>query len=239
MCEQREQLLDYLYDEVSPETRRGVESHLAACDDCREEVRAFRNVREDLLAWAVPSLPSVWTPFAPAPVVPWHKQVPAWALAAAAGLMLVVGGAGGFLAQNVAAANGAGVGGPPSAVALPAHVTQASLMDSQAIVSLVRQELANAGREAAGVTAAADAAERSYRLDAATEARLLARVSDLVSASHTQQLSLVGDYLSKVAHETERQRKDDGQSLTSLKAQVEQLQAVVSQMYLAQTKGQQ
>lgn len=231
MCEKREQLLDYLYEEATPETRREMESHLAACDECRDEVRAFRNVREDLLAWAVPSQPSVWTPFAPVPVVPWHKQVPAWVLATAASLMLLVGGAGGFLAQNVAASGGTDAVSPVAAVTSPAQVIPATLIDTNAILSIVRQELGNAVPN--------NNAARPYRLDAATEGRLLARVSDLVGASHTQQLSLLNDYLTKVANETARERRADGQSLTELRTEVNQLRAMVSQMYQAQTKGQQ
>lgn len=238
MCEQREELLDYLYEEATPEVRRQMESHLAACSECRDEVRAFRNVREDLLAWAVPSQPSVWTPFAPAPVVPWHKQVPAWVLATAAGLMVVAGGAGGFLAQNVAASGGADKASPVNAATLATQVIPASLIDTNAILSVVRQELANAGR-APGVTAANTDAAPAYRIDAATEARLLARVSDLVNASHAQQLSMVGNYLETVANEAKRERKADAQMITALGTEVNQLRAIVTQLYQAQTKGQQ
>jgi predicted anti-sigma-YlaC factor YlaD len=239
MCEQREELLDYLYEEATPETRREMESHLAECSECRDEVRAFRNVREDLLAWAVPSQPSVWTPFAPAPVVPWHKQVPAWVLATAASLMIMAGGAGGFLAQSVAASGGASQDSPVSAATLTTQVIPATLIDPNAILTVVRQELANSGRGTGVMTAANSHAAPAYRIDPATESRLLARVSDLVNASHAQQLSLVGNYLETVANEAERQRKADGQRLGELGAQVEQLRAMVSQMYLAQTKGQQ
>jgi len=101
MCDQRERLMDYLYEEATPADRRVVEAHLEACGDCREEIRAFRRVREDLLAWEVPNAESVWTPFAPQPVMPWHRQIPAWAMAAAAGVMIMFGSAGGFAAATL------------------------------------------------------------------------------------------------------------------------------------------
>lgn len=239
MCEQREELLDYLYEEAAPETRREMESHLAACSECRDEVRAFRNVREDLLAWAVPSQPSVWTPFAPAPVVPWHKQVPAWVLATAASLMLVVGGAGGFLAQTVTASAGAGKVTPVSSATLATQVIPAALIDTNAILSVVRQELANSGRATGVMTAANNNTMPAYRLDAATEARLLARMSDLVNTSHAQQLSLVGNYLETVANEARRERKADAQMITALGTELRELRAIVTQLHQVQTKGQQ
>src|SRR5689334_22822322 len=150
MCEQREQLLDYLYDEASPTSRREVERHLEECSECRDEIRAFRNVREDLLAWGVPNPPSVWTAFAPAPVVPWHKQVPAWAMAAAASLMLLVGSAGGFIAHSVVDGSSAGVNASVAPPVASPVITQASALDSKAIVSLIREELANAGKDLTG-----------------------------------------------------------------------------------------
>lgn len=238
MCEQREQVLDYLYDEASPASRRDVERHLEGCDECRDEIRAFRNVREDLLAWGVPNPPSVWTPFAPAPAVPWHKQVPAWAMAAAASLMLVVGSAGGFLAHGVAGASGTGVSGLASAAVVPAVVAPAPQVDAQAIVALVRQELASAGRDGAARVPMNNDAAQSFRLDAATQQRLLARATQLVGVSEERQWSLLKAYVVEVAREADRQRRVDGQELTALRAKVDQLHAMVSQLASLQTKGQ-
>ena len=240
MCEQREQLLDYLYEEASAKGRRDVERHLEGCDDCRDELRAFRNVREDLLAWGVPSPPSVWTAFAPPPVVPWHKQVPVWAMAAAASLMFVVGSAGGFVAHSVVDGSSTGVSGSVNATVVPPEITQASLLDSNAILALIREELANAGREdlTGRVTPVNNTSARPFQLDPKIEARLLARMTELGDASQIRQLSMVGDYLYKVRIEDDVRRKDDGRRFTQLTAQVEQLQAAVSQLVLAQAKGQ-
>jgi hypothetical protein len=236
MCEQREHLLDYLYEEASPTGRREVERHLEGCEECRDELRAFRNVREDLLAWGVPSPPSVWTAFAPVPVVPWHRQVPAWALAAAASLMLVLGSAGGFVAHSV-------VDGSSPASAAPTEMTQASLLDSKAILSLIREELANAARDSTSpATPVNSASPRPFQLDRKAEERLMARVSALVNASQQHQLDQLSNYLFVRAQEDEVQRtgdrRENGRRFTQLGAQVDQLEAQVRQLTLAQAKGQ-
>ena len=240
MCEQREQLLEYLYDEASPTSRREVEGHLEGCDECRDELRAFRNVREDLLAWGVPNPPSVWTAFAPAPVVPWHRQVPAWALAAAASLMLVVGSAGGFVAHSVVDGSNSGASGPVSAPVVPAQMTQAAELDTKAIIALIREELANAGRDVTGrVTPVNDTPARSFQLDPKAEAQLLVRVSELVNASQERQLGQLSTYLFKRAQEDDVRRRDDDLTHGRLRAQVDQLEAQLKQLAQAQTKGQQ
>jgi len=94
MCNQRERLIGYLYGEGDAADRAEVQRHVDECADCRVEMAGLRSVREDLLAWDVPEHQSVWRPFVAAPVVPWWKQVPAWAMAAAAGVMLMLGAAG-------------------------------------------------------------------------------------------------------------------------------------------------
>jgi hypothetical protein len=114
MCEQRERLIGYVYNEGDPDELREVQQHVEACADCRHEIAALRSVREDLLAWDVPPTESVWRAFAPAPAPApvWWKQVPAWGLAAAASVMLMAGMGGGALASGFSgAASGAPVAG--------------------------------------------------------------------------------------------------------------------------------
>lgn len=127
MCDDREKLIAYLYDEADASERRQVDAHLAECAACREELRGLRSVRQDLLAWEVPDHGSVWTPFAaPQPAV-WWRQVPAWGLAAAATLVFGIGLAGGLAARALASAPSvtqqAQVQLPPQPV--PAPVPQA------------------------------------------------------------------------------------------------------------------
>jgi hypothetical protein len=99
MCEQRERLIGYVYDECDAAERAEVQRHLDACAECRDEIASLRSVREDLLTWDVPDHESVWKPFAPAPAVPWWQQIPRWAFAAAASVVVVSGAVGGALAH--------------------------------------------------------------------------------------------------------------------------------------------
>ena len=61
----------------------------------------MRSVRNDLLAWEVPAHEPVWRPFVAAPPVPWWRQVPAWALASAAAVVLLLGATGSVIAQSM------------------------------------------------------------------------------------------------------------------------------------------
>jgi anti-sigma factor RsiW len=99
MCNQRERLIGYVYNEGDPSDLAEVQRHVDECAECRAEIAGLRSVRQDLLAWDVPERESVWRPFVAAPVTPWWRQVPAWAMAAAAGVMLLIGATGGVVAQ--------------------------------------------------------------------------------------------------------------------------------------------
>lgn len=125
MCDDRERLLGYLYNESDDAERRDVEQHVQSCETCREELRGLRATRQDLLAWDVPEHGSVWKPFVPAKVAPRWRDIPAWAMAAAAAVTFVVGAAGGVLThamleQNVAAADQIAAKSPSPAAAQPA-----------------------------------------------------------------------------------------------------------------------
>ena len=95
MCDQRERLIGYIYDECEPADRAAMQQHLETCAECRDEIAALRSVRQELQSWEVPDHESVWKPFIPAPAPAWWSQVPRWALAAAAGLVIASGATGG------------------------------------------------------------------------------------------------------------------------------------------------
>jgi Putative zinc-finger len=54
MCEEKEQLVAYLYDDLANGERPRFESHLRTCAECRAELKALRGVRADLAAWSPP-----------------------------------------------------------------------------------------------------------------------------------------------------------------------------------------
>jgi hypothetical protein len=102
MCDEREPLLAYLYDEDGDAAeRRKVEAHLASCESCRDELAGLRGLRADLLAWDVPDHGSVWKPFVP--VRPAWRDVPAWVMAVAASLVLALGATSGLAAAALRA----------------------------------------------------------------------------------------------------------------------------------------
>jgi hypothetical protein len=192
MCDERERLIGYVYDDCDPAERRAIEEHLEDCGTCREEISGLRSVRQDLLAWDVPPHEAIWRPLAPAPVMPWYRQVPAWAMAAAAGVMFLVGAAGGVVTHALvphlqpvtAAANG------PAAIQVgpAAGVTESQLTEvEQRMVQMMRDELGKRAVPARAVPAAVRV--DPVPVDAmvhATEQRQLDRLSAVYSDLLTQ-----------------------------------------------------
>jgi hypothetical protein len=146
MCNERERLIGYVYDEGDARERNEVERHLESCAECRDEIRGLRRVRQDLLAWDVPEHGSVWQPFAPARLRPWWREVPAWAMAAAASLMFLIGAAGGVVTRAVLdrpalAATQAAVPATPPAQVMPASISPADLETVRHEISVLRSEM--------------------------------------------------------------------------------------------------
>ena len=95
MCD-KELLVGYLYDELPRTERRAVESHLAACAECREEVAGLRTTRAHLAQWAPPEPElafQIVRAAEAAPAASRFRVSPAWGLAAAAVLLLAVASA--------------------------------------------------------------------------------------------------------------------------------------------------
>src|SRR5438067_772399 len=53
MCN-KDDLVSYLYDDLDAAARAGFDRHLRDCADCRDELKAMRGVRADLLTWSPP-----------------------------------------------------------------------------------------------------------------------------------------------------------------------------------------
>jgi len=246
MCDQRERLMDYLYDEAAPADRQGVEAHLEACGDCRTEMRAFRRVRQDLLAWEVPAYESVWTPFAPTPVAPWYQQVPAWAMATAAGLMIMLGTAGGFAAnawltetttQSTAIAS---VDAPATAPVMMATSAEPELtasvvppgLDEAAVRALIQGEIASSGVVRVANTAPG--------FTPAMRRELLEQTEELVYSRHKQQWDLMGQFATRVQGDLARERQASQIELGHLRDQIAGLQQTVNFLVTQQSaRGQQ
>lgn len=145
MCDDRERLIGYIYDECDDAERQQIEEHLAGCLDCRQEIAGLRTVREDLLAWDVPRHATIWRPVTPERVT-W-RTVPGWVMAAAAGLMLMSGAAGGAVAQMLLSRPEAAItqaaispAAPPAVAVRPAPVAMGGTELDQRLAA-IRAEL--------------------------------------------------------------------------------------------------
>lgn len=104
-CDDKATLVAYLYDEIDAPDRQRVDEHLRQCPECAREVGALSAVRGELAQWAPPNAElgfaivqrDVQAPVAPAATVlrpaRWWQNVPAWAQALAAVLVLAVSAA--------------------------------------------------------------------------------------------------------------------------------------------------
>ena len=109
-----------------------MQKHLDQCPDCRAEIAGLRSVRTDLLAWEVPAHQPVWRPFETAPQVAWWRQVPAWAMAAAAGVMILLGATGSVIAQAMMPGRAVAVDTTSPSPIITAAVTPAEVSAAQA-----------------------------------------------------------------------------------------------------------
>jgi hypothetical protein len=99
MCDNKDLLVGYLYDDLAPEERVAFDAHMRACADCRDEVVGLRSTRGSLAAWAPPE-PDLGFQVVRHVVEPRGKVVPfrmrwkpVFGLAAAAVLVLAVASA--------------------------------------------------------------------------------------------------------------------------------------------------
>lgn len=75
----REELAEFLYEELAPGRRGEIAQHVEACADCRAQVAGWRGVRQELRAWQLPEPRRAAAP--PRRAVPWALAL-RWAAAA-------------------------------------------------------------------------------------------------------------------------------------------------------------
>lgn len=212
-CDDKQVLLGYLYDEVTPEERRAVEAHLAACDACRREVADLRHVRVALSGWAPPE-PSLGfrvvrddPPRAPA----WWR-VPAWGFAWAAAAVLVLAAAAALANLDVrvdrdglTVRTGWRRPAPAEAnLAASAAEWRAALQALEA-----RLERQVAARAAEGTARAEGAVRSASRGGAVDEAAIVRRVAALVAASEQRQRRELALRMAELVRDLDEQRRAD------------------------------
>jgi hypothetical protein len=98
-CDDKQNLISYVYGEIDHDTRLAIDAHLSACDACAAEVTALGDVRADIGLWVPPDVELDFTIVKKSQLPPanvlrparWWSTVPAWAQAAAAILVLAAG----------------------------------------------------------------------------------------------------------------------------------------------------
>ena len=208
MCDEREQLIGYVYDECSADERGRIESHLASCPACRDEIAGLRHTREDLLAWGVPEHAPVWRPVPVAAALPWWRRSPVGLLAAAAAVVLLAG-MGGAAASRVMLPRPA-----------PPGVTAQELSDvERQIVALMRTELER-------IRVAADAASSRPVLvptsGAAFERRLMGRI-DAADRKTLESVNQLYQDFYKIRKGLERQTQKLQNDVDSVKLAIQQM----------------
>lgn len=227
MCEEKDLLVSYLYDDVGDADRARFETHLRGCIDCREELTALRGVRADLTGWAPPSSDLGFRIVQDPKVVQlkprgWRAwYTPAAGLAAAAVLVLAAAsaiahveirrGPDGITLRtgwNTAAEAITASSQAPVAPALrEASVGSAPAADAAKLASLEARLRALESSHDSGVRVASTLSAR------ATDAELVRRVRDMLTVSESKQQGELMLRITQLSREFDAQRTADLQKI--------------------------
>lgn len=220
LCDDKEQLVAYLYDELDGLTRRRLDEHLRICAACATEVEALSGVRRELADWVPPdavlgfSIVQAAPPQA-APVLRpsrwWAPStVPGWAQAAAAVLVVAAGlaianvqvryGADGLLISTGWMTPVAPAGNPPGSAPLTGTAAAADWQPAlAALESSLREEIRSARATAPAPTPAS----------ARTSDPTLQRVAELIRQSERRQQQELALRIAQFGRDLEVQRRTD------------------------------
>lgn len=217
MCD-KELIVGYLYDELPATDRAVLEAHVATCGSCRVELEELRTTRMHLAQWAPPEpelgFRLIRGGSAPAPALPRRNRfVPAFALAAAAAIVLAVAAAianievsygdvtvrMGWARQSPQPGMNAGV---PGAAPASESLAAASSEEFAALDRRLREI------ESSMLTAAPSGVQTASA-SGMTDAELLRRVRQMVSEAETRQETAFARRLLQVLRDLDNQRRAD------------------------------
>jgi hypothetical protein len=238
MCEEKELLVSYLYDDLGDTDRARFERHLRDCADCREELSGLRGVRADLTGWAPPASELGFRIVQDPKVVDlkprgaarqaWRAwYTPAAGLAAAAVLVLAAAsaiahveiqrGPDGFTVRtgwNTAAADTTAAANLPAPVApslRDTSLSSSSQVDAAKLAAIeARLRALESSTRDAGMRAASAQSQLSAR---STDAELIRRVRDIVMVSEANQKGELALRLTQLSREFDAQRNADLQKI--------------------------
>jgi hypothetical protein len=211
MCDSKELLVGFLYDEIDPVSKRTFERHLATCSDCRDELAELGATREQIALWAPPDadlgfriVRGANTPAPPRSRFPFFSfsPSPAWGLAAAAVILLAIGAAIANLDVRYGSEGLVVRTGWNHDTGAQAGVTP---VDWKAQAQELDRRLRDLEQSASSRSAVQTASTSSEMSDA----ELIQRVRDIVGQSETRQQRVVATRLSELMREVDAQRRLD------------------------------
>ena len=95
MCDSKELLVSFLYDEIDPVAKRDFQKHLSTCVECRDELAELGATRAQIATWTPPDADLGFRIIreAESPKRRWFQWSPAWGFAAAAVVLLSISAA--------------------------------------------------------------------------------------------------------------------------------------------------
>jgi len=218
-------LVSYLYEECGAEDRRLVEAHLAGCQECGEEIAAFRGVRTQLAEWAPPDeILGFRVVRQPEPARRWWWPLPVWAQAAAAILVAMagaaatnlevrVGGDGLVVRSGWSQPGSDATAASTSTAPRPASAETASAEPAAATVAALRAEMAaleqKLRQERSAPAAGAAAVATSAVAMPVDEQKLMTRVRPLLQDTEDRLRSEFGVRLASAVKEIDSRRRAD------------------------------
>lgn len=247
MCDSKELLVGFLYDELDPSAKRTFEQHLVACVECRDELMELGATRGQIALWTPPESDlgfRIVRGAAAPPPAPRFRIAPAWGLAAAALLVMAVGaaiahvdvryGSDGLIVRtgwnHSADAPGSAVPGDGSSVANVDWKAQAGQLDRR----LRDLEAAISARPGSSPV-------QSASVSGLSDVEVLQRVRQMLGQSETRQQRAVATQIAEITRNFDAQRKLDlaaiDQGMTRLQntsgAEVKQYRDVIQRLVKA------
>ena len=215
MCDSKELLVGFLYDELDPSAKRTFEHHLVTCVECRDELAELGVTRGQIALWTPPESDlgfRIVRGAAAPPPAPRVRIAPAWGLAAAAVLVMAIGaaianfdvryGRDGLVVRTgwqhaadapVSAERGGAAGATPVDWKTQAGALDRRLRDLEQVMS---------ARPGVSPVQSASAAGMS-------DAEVLQRVREMLGQSETRQQRALAVRTAEITREVDAQRKLD------------------------------
>jgi len=209
MCDSKELLVSFLYDEIDSASKRDFQRHLATCVACRDELAELGATRAQIATWTPPDADLGFRIVREADSAKrrWFQWSPAWGFAAAAIVLLAIGAAVANLdirygSDGLIVRTGWNHG--VEVAQQPAPVT-GTPVDWKAQADQLDRRL----RELERSMSTRQSPVQSASTSAMSDAELLQRVRDIVGQSETRQQRAVATRLTELMREVDAQRRLD------------------------------